>query len=72
MSGRSVRMASSTTLAPGVGGELALGAHLEVAPISTHVETYSHRNQHTNKHQMNWLTPPDECLVLSIGLKRVG
>jgi hypothetical protein len=33
-------------------------------PISTHVEIYSDRNQRANKHQMNWLTPLDECPVL--------
>src|SRR5271154_3828769 len=33
-------------------------------PISTHVEIYSYRIQHANKHQMNWSTPPDEYTML--------
>jgi len=57
--GQATRMASSTTpstsLAPGIGGELS-----GRTPISTHVEIYSYRIQHANKHPMNWLALPDE------------
>ena len=63
--GQVVRMAWSTTMTPGVDGEFALAAHPEVTPVSTHVDIYSYRNRHANKHQVNWSKPPDECLVLS-------
>jgi hypothetical protein len=44
-----VRMVSSTTMAPGIGGELGVGAHPQVTPISTHVDIYSYRiNRQTN------------------------
>jgi hypothetical protein len=42
-------MVASTTVAPGVGGELGVAAHALVTPISTHVDTYSYRtNPQTN------------------------
>jgi hypothetical protein len=36
-------------MAPGVGGELGVGAHAHVTPISTHVDIYSYgTNSQTN------------------------
>jgi hypothetical protein len=58
-------------MAPGVGGELGLGAH----PDFDTFEVYSYRNQRANKHQVNWLTPPGECLLLisrGLGMGRGG
>jgi hypothetical protein len=61
-------MAPTTTRVPGVGGELGVGAHPQITPISTHVDIYNYRiNTQTNKHQMNWSRSDcrvDQALVI--------